>query len=178
MATALVASPALAQVTANGSRAAVVLPAARKCEVDRYVGVSHQTAALDYDRWCVARCRAAHQWPRHALVYSSGVHWRTEHPLRRADRHRSNARANLVPRQDRSATVGEIMIQSLLTWLGAPAQPAPPDPVDLFLAGHSIPSISAAAGRDIIAEQRRIEGQIRAYVLDLEAQIAELQAER
>jgi hypothetical protein len=67
------------------------------------------------------------------------------------------------------------MIQMILTWLGVEREPAQPlDPVDLFLAGHSIPAISAAAGQDIIREQQRIEGLIRNYVLELEREIAEL----
>jgi hypothetical protein len=66
------------------------------------------------------------------------------------------------------------MIQSLLQWLGAPALPAQLDPIDLFLAGHSIPAISAAAGQNTIVEQRRIEDRIRAYVLQLEAEIEAL----
>lgn len=70
-------------------------------------------------------------------------------------------------------------MMKLLTWLGVVDQrPAQLDTVDLFLAGHSIPALSAAAGQNIIAEQRKIEQQIRAYVLQLEAEIAELQSER
>lgn len=69
-------------------------------------------------------------------------------------------------------------MMKLLTWLGLVDQrPGQLDTIDLFLAGHSIPALSAAAGQDMIAEQRRIEQRIRAYVLQLEQQIAELQSE-
>jgi hypothetical protein len=71
------------------------------------------------------------------------------------------------------------MIQQLLVWMGAPPQPAQLDAVSLFMNGMSIPQISASQGGDIIAAQRRIEQQIRGYVLELEHQISELQqAER
>lgn len=51
--------------------------------------------------------------------------------------------------------------------------------LDWFLAGHTIPRISAAmrpgvGGPDLLNEQRRIEATIRTYALQLEAQNAEL----
>jgi hypothetical protein len=67
------------------------------------------------------------------------------------------------------------MIENILHWLGVPTPIQQLNELDLFLAGHSIPAISAAAGHDIIREQRRIEQLIRDYVLDLERQIADLQ---
>ena len=54
--------------------------------------------------------------------------------------------------------------------------------LDWFLAGHTIPRISAAmqpgvGGPELLQEQRRIETTIRTYTLQLEAQNAELRRE-
>ena len=68
------------------------------------------------------------------------------------------------------------MIQNILAMLGVAQQPAQLDPIDLFMQGYSIPAISASAGRRSYPGQRQIESEIRAYVLELEQQIADLQA--
>jgi hypothetical protein len=65
-----------------------------------------------------------------------------------------------------------------MQWLGGSAAAQPISSIDLFLAGHSIPKISAAAGADMIAEQRRIEAELRTYILELEQQVSQLLAER
>ena len=44
------------------------------------------------------------------------------------------------------------MIQNILAMLGVAQQPAQLDPIDLFLAGHSIPAISASAGMECPAK--------------------------
>lgn len=70
------------------------------------------------------------------------------------------------------------MIQSLLTWLGlVDERPAQLDTIDLFLSGHSIPAVAASQGGDMIHAQRAVEQQIRSYILGLEQQISELQAQ-
>jgi hypothetical protein len=69
------------------------------------------------------------------------------------------------------------MLQTIMQWLGVVERPAQLGQVDLFLAGHSIPAISASAGQDMIAEQRRIEAKIRAYIIQLETEISELQGQ-
>jgi hypothetical protein len=69
------------------------------------------------------------------------------------------------------------MIDRILRWLGVAEQLTHLNPIDLFLAGHSIPAISASAGQDIIIEQRRIEQQIRSYILELEREIDALRSE-
>ena len=63
----------------------------------------------------------------------------------------------------------------MLGWADQPAQPL--SSIDLFLAGHSIPALSAAAGQDMIERQRQIEAEIRDFIRELQYQIAELQAD-
>ncbi len=78
------------------------------------------------------------------------------------------------------------MIDRIMQWLGVAEQPPldqHPESVGLFMQGMSIPRISSGA-MDIIARQREIENELRAYVFsqnayieDLEQRVAQLLAE-
>jgi len=66
------------------------------------------------------------------------------------------------------------MIAIIKQWLGLD-EGAPMDDMSAFLAGYSIPQISAGAGQDIIRRQREIEVTIRQHILELEQYILALE---
>jgi hypothetical protein len=76
----------------------------------------------------------------------------------------------------------DLLDQVIGYFTGRPVHHAPSQAVDLFLAGHSIPALTAwlhpgVGGPPMIDLQRRMEAEIRTYIGELQDEIRALQEE-